>query len=161
MVRPHRKACQSNLHSLPSCTEPPQKTLQQNREVVISVSFGYLYFWMYFWVIMFCGDLTWILKTKLVNLFVWFWVHVHKTFIYLGRCWRWIRKPDCQTDSSQIGASTPDSTFSWTAREKKEEEGSERKRERNNFVSFQWGKTWAKSWYKIPWKIQQYSVSLH
>lgn len=48
-----------------------------------------------------------------------FWGQVHN--LYLRRCWRWIRKPDSQNDSSQKGASTPDSTFSWTAEERKEQ----------------------------------------
>lgn len=48
-----------------------------------------------------------------------FWVQVQG--LYLRRCWRWIRKPDSQNDSSQKGASTPDSTFSWTAGERKAE----------------------------------------
>lgn len=56
-----------------------------------------------------------------------FWVQVHN--LYLRRCWRWIQKPDSQNDSSQIGASTPDSTFSWTAGER------EKKRERENMSS--------------------------
>lgn len=85
------------------------------------------------------GDIVIVVSDHLLETKGWFWVQVRG--LYLGRCWKWIRKPDSRTDSSQIGASTPDSTFSWTVRER-EEKG------KRNVINYRWGKTWEKS----PWK---------
>lgn len=162
MVRPHRKACQINLHSL-TCTEPPQTHCSKTEwgglceqlhifcVCIFIWTVGTLYVYVYTVIV---GNDYWlIIKTRFVSLdsdFECMYIR-----LYLGRCWRWIRKPDSRTDSSQIGVSTPDSTSSWTAREKEGEEG---EREEMSSVSREW-KTWETLWYKIPCKMQQYSTS--
>lgn len=169
MVRPHRKACQRNLHSLTSYERlnlQKKHCSKAKKGVIVWATkklCGYLYLCILNIKVMIilCSDWRWIIKTILGKLSVWFRVHVHKIFIYLGRCWRWIRKPDSQTDSSQIGASTPDSTFSWTARQKEERGGGRERERKKNVISFHWGKTREKLWYKIQWKIQQCPVFLH
>lgn len=116
--------------NLPSITSYKRLNLLKN--ITTKQRGGYLWGTKYVWICIstyaflmniITGSSDWklIIKRKLVIFLLWFYVHEHKTFIYLRRCWRYIQKPDSQTDSSQIGASTPDSTFSWTANEKEEE----------------------------------------
>lgn len=75
-----------------------------------------------------------------------FWVQD----LYLGRCWRWIRTPDSQTDSSRRGASTPDSTFSWTIREREKK----RKGKCHQLVL-------RETWEKSPWKKNRRNQGEH
>lgn len=128
MVRPHRKSLPEQLAQLNIIqkTKPPQKHCGKAQRGVFVWATKYMWICIFsyaFLINIITVSSNWrsIIKSKLVMFFVWFYVHEHKTFIYLKRCWRWIQKPDSQTDSSQIGASTPDSTFSWTANEKEEE----------------------------------------
>ena len=116
--------------------------MQQNRDMGTCVSHE-IYVDIHMYVVhMFNRSLS---KFKVVFidqniLLVWLKCMFARRFIYLGRCWRWIRKPDSQTDSSQIGASTPDSTFSWTAKRGRGRGGGrDRERERKTVVSFHWG----------------------
>lgn len=134
MIRPHRKASQKNLHSSTSWDRlSPHKILQQSsKEMGISV-FGHL-FGIFFlnvekkqYISTVCGDLKADNKDPIGDIWTLFHASIYFLDIYLGRCWRWIRRPDSQTDSSPIGASTPDSTFSWTAGQKEKRRGKRKK----------------------------------